>query len=246
MNNHFNFRNVIYNKAHAEKLQDTLARNFWPIIGTANQTAFSVILEAVDAMEDWTHYKHQVKHSAKKAVEKYNEYQRHAYNHYRGIGDNRYFLWQDMINISATNLRPHIEDIFNSFRAAIERVEKKDSGILALIQTAYTLTDIAVGQYDALVSHFQSHTFYDISSCFAEGRITGVHTRWREVADITSRLVPSVVNLNKDKDCHDAVGALISEYETLDFIEEAARKAIILNPAYSEYLKEDKPNDTEE
>ena len=46
-----------YNSQQAERVQDEMAQHFWVMIGTANQTAFMAIEDAVDMMQEAGMYK---------------------------------------------------------------------------------------------------------------------------------------------------------------------------------------------
>jgi hypothetical protein len=81
-----------------------MAKNFWPMIGTANQLAFMAVEDAIEAMKEAGMWKHQEKVKAQKAVEEYHKYEHQAWRHFTEIGDDRYPLWQDLIGRASLKL----------------------------------------------------------------------------------------------------------------------------------------------
>ena len=224
-----------------EQLQEEMARHFWPVIGTANQVAYMAIDDAVEAMRERGMLRHNEKRHAQMAVEEYHRYERAAYEHFAATGDDRYTLWQDLIGRAAERLQADVQRLFFAAKNVLDREGVKDSDVMAYIQTALALVTLSTLLYDTLLKEYQRQTMLPMGDMFAGGRLTGVERHWMSVGEITGRRVMKTVNLRDDEACQTGVRVILNRYQQADFLQEAAREALELNPSAMRYI-----NDNEE
>mgnify|MGYP007130623261 CR=1 FL=1 len=214
----------------AEDMIDQMAKNFWPMIGTANQLAFMAIDDAIEAMKEAGMWKHQEKVKAQKAVEEYQKYEHQAWVHFTELGDDRYPLWQDLVGRAAQKLEPDILKLYFAIKNQIDKARVPNADVLAKIQVGVAMTTLATLMYDTLEAQFQSQTVINLRQAFCGGRITATEKNWRAVGEITGRKVMPNVNLRDDPACKLGVEVIMSRYERADFLNEAAKEAIECNP----------------
>lgn len=219
-----------YNAQQAEAVQDQMAQHFWVMIGTANQTAFMAIEDAVDMMQEAGMYKHQAKQKAQQAIEAFHRYERSAYEHYKMMDDDRYPLWQDLVGRAAVKLQPDVQKLFFAIKNVIDRSRVRNAAVLAQIQTGVALITLSTLMYDTMAGQYQRRTLLDIHKMFDGGRLTAVESNWKAVGEFTGRQVMQDVNLRDDEACQLGINVLLTRYQQADFLNEAAGEALRLNP----------------
>lgn len=219
-----------YNSQQAERVQDEMAQHFWVMIGTANQTAFMAIEDAVDMMQEAGMYKHQAKQKGQAAVEAFHRYERAAYNHYKMMDDDRYPLWQDLVGRAALKLQPDVQKLFFAIKNVIDRSRVSNAAVLAQIQTGVALITLSTLMYDTMASQYQRQTLLDIHRMFDGGRLTAVESNRKQVGEFTGRQVMQDVNLRDDPQCQLGIEVLLRRYQDAEFLNEAAGEALRLNP----------------
>lgn len=220
----------------AADLTDKMQSTFWVLIGTANQCAYVAIDDAVEAMQDAGMMRHQAKQKAQQAVSEYKKYEHLVYQHYKANNDDRYYLWCDLVSRAAEKLDKDIKKLYYAVKNVIDRYNVQNSEVYAKIQTALALTSLATLLYDQLVSNYQSQTIVNISQSVSAGRLTSVERNWLSVADITSKGILPRIDLSSDKACQLGIKVILARYASADFLNEAAREAMRLNPSCKKYL----------
>ena len=213
-----------------EMVLDAMAKNFWPMIGTANQVAYTAIEDSVDAMKEAGMWRQQEKVKAQKAIDEFHKYEHQAWVHFTELGDDRYPLWQDLVGRAAQKLEPDILKLYFSIKNQIDKARVPNADVLAKIQVGVAMTTLATLMYDTLEAQFQSQTVINLRQAFCGGRITATERNWRAVGEITGRKVMPNVNLRDDPACKLDVEVIMSRYERADFLNEAAKEAIECNP----------------
>lgn len=230
-----------YEAQRANELVEDMAQHFWPMIGTANQTAFVAIDEAMEAMEACGMMRQQAKVKARKAIEEYERYDRAVKLHFEAIGDERYYLWADLVSRAAERLEPDVTKLYYAIKQRIDEKRVRHSVALAKIQTALALVTLSTLMFDTMVAQYQRRTMVNISEAFRGGRLTAVENNWKAVGWITGRQVMQDVNLRDDPQCMLGVQVILTRYESADFLNEAAGEALALNPEIEKkYLNKQK------
>ena len=214
----------------AEDMIDQMAKNFWPMIGTANQLAFMAIDDAIEAMKEAGMWKHQEKVKAQKAVEEYHKYEHKAWLHFTEIDDDRYPLWQDLIGRASLKLEGDVTNLYSAIKDVLDKNRVEHADALAKIQVGVALTSLATLMYDTLEAQFQRQTVIDLHRVFGAGRITATCNNWKAVGELTGNRVLKDVNLRDDPACKLGIEVIMSRYETAAFLNEAAEEAIKCNP----------------
>lgn len=241
-NNQQTISNAIYRAQveQADALCDEMAQHFWPMIGTANQTAYLAMDEAVEAMQECGMMKQMVKVKAMKAIEEYERYDKAVKRHFHEIGDDRYYLWADFVARAADMLQPDVTKLYFAIKNRIDEKRVRNSVALAKIQTALALVTLSTLMYDTMASQFQRRTMIRIAETFRGGRLTAVESLWKAVGEITGRQVMQDVNLRDDPQCQLGVQVILARYQSAEFLNEAAGEALRLNPEIEEKYLNDK------
>ena len=229
-------------QAKAEQLYDDMAKTFWPMIGTANQCAYLAMDDAVDAMQAEGILRQQLKVKANAALKEFRRYEKAVFQHFSSMGDDRYYLWADLVSHAADDLESDVQKLYFAIKNVLDRNNVERSDMHAKIQTAAALIDLSVLMYDTMAEQFQRQTMIPIASSFDGGRLTSVQSNWKAVGYITGRKVLPSVDLNKDPQCHMAVRVILTRYQRVEFLNKAAGEALKLNPNCEKYLNEE-PNE---
>lgn len=222
----------------ANELADEMAKQFWTMIGTANQVAFVAMDDAMEAMEACGMLRQQVKVKAQRAMQEYERYERSAYRHFHEMCDDRYYLWSDLITRSAERLKPDVQRLYYAVKNVIDRHKVRNSEALAKIQTALALVTLSTLMFDTLLAEFQRQTMFRLEQSFRGGRLTAVESNWKAVGELTGRQVMQDVDLKNDEACALGVQVILTRYQKADFMNEAAHEALELNPEMTKYLQD--------
>lgn len=214
----------------ANELYDEFAQHYWPIIGSANQMAYIAMDEAVEAMQEAGIFRHQVKQSAQRAIAEYEKYEKLCTKHFKDYQDDRFYLWQDLIGRAAVKMEPDIQKLYFAIKSKIDRYKVRNASALAKIQTAMALVSLANLLFDEMSAKFQRQTPVRIAEYFKAGRITACESHWRLVGYLTGRQVLADIDLSTDPQCQLAVQVILTRYQAADFLNDAAKEALELNP----------------
>lgn len=221
-----------------ETLKEEMAKNFWPIIGTANQCAFMAMDDAMEAMQDCGMLRQQVKVKAQKAVREYEQYDRAVVMHFRDVDNDRFFLWADLVTRAATRLQPDVTKLYYAIKNVIDAKGVDNSVALAKIQTAMALISLSVLMFDTLADQFQRRTMLPIADTFRGGRLSAVERCWKAVGDLTGRQVLQQVDLSNDETCQLGINVILTRYQSAEFLNEAAGEALEHNQQFQNYVKQ--------
>lgn len=241
-NNKQTISNAIYRAqvAQADTLCDEMAQHFWPMIGTANQTAYLAMDDAIEAMRDSGMLRQQVKVKATKAIQEYERYDKAVKQYFHDLGDDRYYLWADLVARAADRLQPDVDKLFFAIKNRIDEKRCRNSAVLAKIQTAVALVTLSTLMYDTMAAQYKRQTMIKIAETFRGGRLTTVESNWKAVGDLTGRQVMQDVNLRDDPQCQLGVQVILARYQSAEFLNEAAGEALRLNPEIEEKYLNDK------
>lgn len=241
-NNQQTISDAIYRAqvAKANELCDEMAQQFWPMIGTANQCAYLAMDDAIEAMQGCGMMKQMVKVKATKAMQEYERYDKAVKHHFLELGDDRYFLWADIVARAADMLQPDVTKLYFAIKNRIDEKRVRNSVALAKIQTAVALVTLSTLMYDTMAAQYQRQTMIKIAETFRGGRLTTVESNWKAVGDLTGRQVMQDVNLRDDPQCQLGVQVILARYQSADFLNEAAGEALRLNPEIEKKYINDK------
>lgn len=228
----------------AEDVIEEMAKNFWPMIGTANQCAYNAIDEAVEAMKECGMWKQQAKVKALKALEEYEKYDKAVHRHFDACDNDRYWLWADLVSRAAEKLEPDVQKLYFAVKNVIDEKRCKNSAALAKIQTALALVTLSTLMFDTMAAQFQRRTMVPIANTFRGGRLSAVESCWKAVADITGRQTMQDVNLQDNDQCRLGVEVILTRYQSAEFLNVAAGEALKLNPDCEKYIKDKKESES--
>lgn len=233
-NNGEHFARIIYQHQveRANELCDEFAQYYWPMIGTANYTAYCAIDDAVDAMRECGMMRQMVKVRAQAALREYERYDANARRHFKTVGDNHYSLWADIVIRAAERLQPDVQKLYFAIKNKIDAGRCKNSVALAKIQTGVALVTLATLMYDTMEQQYQRKTMISIGASFRGGRLTAVEQNWKAVGELTGKCVMQDVDLRDDEACRLGVEVILQRYQSAAFINDAAGEALELNPEF--------------
>lgn len=224
----------MYDQQKALELRNKADFHFWPLVGTANQIAGNAFFDAYDLLSEKDLLRQDIKKSANSTKEDWDRYQKTSR---KELGD-RWYLWQDVVNIASNNIHSDVIKLHMSIKRAMDRDRVSDTDVRSIVHLTQTLLELAVMFFDSYIGNYQSQTFLDISKDFRFARLSAMQKRWMPVTRHFSRC-KGVVDLNEDSDIKLGISVIITRFSTADFINDAAGKAMHLNPQMAVYANEE-------
>lgn len=230
----------IFSLDKAAELHGEFVRDFWPIIGTANQTCIRWFLETYDQLEEQGMLQRDIKRHCNECNKSIETYQRYVRN---SLGD-RFAVWSDITNVATHNLYPDVVRLYFSVKSAIDKHETRSdskaipSDLRAKVFVAHTFAQITVGMYDSLRDLYQHQTIYNIQKDFKDARFGAVMHHLGALTKFFAQ-TKGVVDLNEDDNCKLGVKVILKRFETKDFINEAISDAIHQNPNIYDSLSDE-------
>ena len=124
------------------KLYDEMARNFWPIVGTANHMAMTSMFDAYDLLESRQMLSFSVKKNMNSAAKMYDKYLQRVR---RELKD-RFPLWSDVTRLIASKMQPQADELQKALKHFFEVNKVEDTELRtqvcftdAIIQNACVL-----------------------------------------------------------------------------------------------------------
>lgn len=218
----------------AKKLYDEMARQFWPIVGTANHIAMSSVLDSYDMLEERCMLVYDVKRDMNTSAREYDKYLRGV----RKMMKDRFALWSDATRLMASNMQPKVDALKNAVKTFFDKNGVDDTELRATICTTDALVQFSCVLYDVYIDRYQKLTAIDISSGFKIARMTGVNRAFRSVSKKLLNVKTSHdLHVSHDVDCNVALENLQSLFLDMDKMNEACHEALVLNPEMKKYAK---------
>lgn len=224
----------LYDQEWAGKLHDEMELKFPPLIGTANQLAANAFYDTYDLLVERGLVRQALKTPVNKTASDWERYQSASKRYF---GD-RWYLLQDVVTIATNDLAGDTFKLGMSIKQVMDKHRIKDSDICSSVHLTQTLLDIAVGYYDVFVGRYQSKTCLDITKDISFVRLGDMQKRFMPVTRHFSHC-NGIVDLNTDPTIRLGVKILTKYIMDGDIINEAARKAMHLNPDMAKYAKEE-------
>ena len=218
----------------AEKLYDEMARNFWPIVGTANHMAMTSMFDSYDLLESQGLLRFEIKKDMNNAARVYDKYLLRVRHELK----DRFPLWSDVTRLIASKMQPQADALHEAIKRFFENNNVENAELRAQVCTTDALIQNSCVLFDTYVERFQKMTFIDISSGFRMARMTGVQNFFRQVSrKLLKTDLPYNINVNNDVDCYTALDNLLSRFLDIDTINEACHQALVLNPEMKKYAR---------
>lgn len=226
----------MFDQNRARELYLQAEYHFWPLIGTVNQIAGDAFFDAYDLLDERGLIKQSLKKPVNNTLKDWKKYQKTVQ---RSIGD-KWYLWQDVVNIASHNINPDIIKLHMSIKRAMDRDRVSDTDLRSAVHLTQTLLELSTMFFDSYLHQFQAKTMLDISKDFMFGRLTDMFCHWKPVTRYFSHC-KNVIDLNEDPNVKLGVSIIIKRFSDTSFINDAAGKAMHLNPEMAKYaMEEDK------
>lgn len=215
-------------------LYDEMARNFWPIVGTANHMAMTSMFDSYDLLESQGLLRFDIKKYMNNAARVYDKYLLRVR---RELKD-RFPLWSDVTRIIASKIQPQADELRHAIEKFFENNGVDNTELRAQVCATDAMIQNSCAIFDTYIEHYQKMTEIDISSGFRMARMTGVQNFFRQVArKLLKTDLPHNINVNHDVDCYTALENLLSRFRDIETINEACHQALVLNPEMKKYAR---------
>lgn len=214
----------------AEKVFNNLQYHFWPLIGTSNQVAIQSIYEAIDLMEEVGWIKQAIKPLVRRAERCITAYEQRM----RAAHGDRFFLIQDLATRASHKLEHDVFNLYMAIKQTLDRNNIPDSKIRSKVNMSCTLLELSIEFFNSTVGYYQQQTPIDIKSVFLDARLDALCRTWNAINDNLPKF-NGFVDLNKDDNIKLSMKVILAKYQRADFLNEAAREALQLNPDMAKY-----------
>lgn len=222
------------NSGKAADVYDLTAKTFWPMVGTANQSAYDAVTDAYDVIDEAGLMRRDVKKHCNESMKSFENYLRQGR---LALGD-RYYLWSDMTVNASAGLKDDVERLRYSIELTLQKNKVTDARLRSYVFLAQAMVDMSVMIFDTLMEEAQKQTAWDITSSFMPARMGAVKRAWGAVAEHFGR-TEGMIDLNKNENCQIGMKVILTKYQTMDFMDSAAHKALRYNPDMTKYLTEE-------
>lgn len=156
----------------------------------------------------------------------------------RKIQGDKFPLFSDMSRIAAAKLQPQVNDLHDAITKFTEKHHLDNPELKAALCTTHALIGISCSIIEAIRDHYQSKTAYNISADINTVRMASVMHAFDMIARMFLK-VGANVDIDSDEKVCAATSAIMKKYEERDFLNEASREALRLNPAMMKYVRDE-------
>lgn len=183
----------VYNPARAMAQFDRLNSLVNLVVGAVNSVATNAMMDAVFILRKTPYYKHETKKRIKLAVADYERWER---VHTQNFGD-RYNLFLDYLSLTEEQIQKHVDILYYSIKAALDKARVPESDIKAKVELARTLLEYACYIYDSMIDTCRKQTGLNFDHLMRPARLTAALHQWTLVRDLSCQ-TDCVVDLNED------------------------------------------------
>lgn len=202
---------------------------FHTIIGGTNDTANSVMLDAICEIKKAGYYKQKVKMLCNAAVERYKVFERLNMNDMRNAETDKRQLYMDFLDSVNERVKNDIFILRQSIKRLLDKKNIQNSDLKSFILTAHTLITFSIELFDRFIETCPKCPPINLGKTYRDARLIGVEQAWEQVEEI---LCPDAKNidLTKDKDCKLALEILETKFVSEQGINQSGMEALNLNP----------------
>lgn len=183
-------------------------------------------------------YRQRLKAETERAYKEYEAFERYAHRVY---DEEHYKFFLDYLDCVEDETVAAVKNLREKIRLVMVRYNEEYPELKACFITARTLTDVACNLYDGLMSRSKEETCVDFTGAFLDVRLTKVQFRWHRACSLLFSDKEGVIDLVNDPDCLEAYKELENLLGNEDTLNNAGRKAIMINPGiYNNLSDEDK------
>lgn len=204
---------------------------YYIIMGSAYNVAQTAMIEAYRAIkEDKKLYRQKTKQSINKALAAYDTWD----SKMRFVLADRYQLWLDLSDASEAELKPLITTLYYCIDNYFLKNKMPKSKIIARMETAMVLIDVAVNLFKNLFDNIQKKIGTDLRPMFNDGNALELRKNWNNAMQSVINSVPGIPNIdiNDDADSVQAANNIVMKLSNENIYDRAGEYALQLNPEY--------------
>lgn len=211
---------------------------YYITMGSAYNIAQTAMIDAYNAIkEDKKLYRQQTKQSINKALAAYNTWDAKM----RFVLADRYQLWLDLSDASEAELKPLVTTLYYCIDNYFLKNKVPKSKIIARMEAAMVLIDIAVNLFKNLFDNIQKKIGKDLRPMFSDGNALELQRNWNSAMQSVINAIPGMpdIDINDDADSVQAAKNIVTKISNEGIYDRAGEYALQVNPEY-------KPDDYEE
>lgn len=201
---------------------------YYITMGSAYNIAQTAMIDAYNAIkEDKKLYRQQTKQSINKALAAYNTWDAKM----RFVLADRYQLWLDLSDASEAELKPLVTTLYYCIDNYFLKNKVPKSKIIARMETAMVLIDIAVNLFKNLFERKSARTCRPM---FSDGNALELQQNWNNAMQSVINSVPGMpdININDDADSVQAAKNIVMKISNENIYDRAGEYALQVNPEY--------------
>ena len=204
---------------------------YYITMGSAYNIAQTAMIDAYNAIkEDKKLYRQQTKQSINKALAAYNTWDAKMLF----VLADRYQLWLDLSDASEAELKPLVTTLYYCIDNYFLKNKVPKSKIIARMETAMVLIDIAVNLFRNLFDNIQKKIGMDLRQAFNEGNALELQRNWNNAMQSVINAIPGMpdIDINDDADSVQAAKNIVTKISNEGIYDRAGEYALQVNPEY--------------
>lgn len=204
---------------------------YYITMGSAYNIAQTAMIDAYNAIkEDKKLYRQQTKQSINKALAAYNTWDAKM----RFVLADRYQLWLDLSDASEAELKPLVTTLYYCIDNYFLKNKVPKSKIIARMEAAMVLIDIAVNLFKNLFDNIQKKIGKDLRPMFSDGNALELRQNWNNAMQSVINSVPGMpdIDINDDADSVQAAKNIVTKISNEGVYNRAGEYALQVNPEY--------------
>lgn len=189
------------------------------------------MVDAYNAIKDDKKlYRQQTKQYINKALAAYDTWD----SKMRFVLADRYQLWLDLSDASEAELKPLITTLYYCIDNYFLKNKMPKSKIIARMETAMVLIDVAVNLFKNLFDNIQKKIGTDLRPMFNDGNALELRKNWNNAMQSVINSVSGIPNIdiNDDADSVQAAKNIVMKLSNENIYNRAGEYALQLNPEY--------------
>lgn len=204
---------------------------YYITMGSAYNIAQTAMIDAYNAIkEDKKLYRQKTKQSINKALAAYNTWDAKM----RFVLADRYQLWLDLSDASDAELKPLVTTLYYCIDNYFLKNKVPKSKIIARMETAMVLIDVAVNLFKNLFDNIQKKIGADLRPMFNDGSALELQHNWNNAMQSVVNSVPGMpdIDINDDVDSVQATKNIVMKLSNEGVYDRAGDYALQMNPEY--------------
>ena len=194
------------------------------MIGIANEVARLAISDGIDAIKQEGLYRQKTKQLCNETLRRQEAYES---VHNANFGD-RLKLWLDYLDGTEDEYRRHIFNIYMAVKQTLDKHKQSRSELKARLECGRICAEMAVGQFDALMTDIKEQFGVDYSPIFIRGRYTDPLHTWRQLCAMHFKTDDpnEVIDMNNDPNLRLAADVLARKLSDADILNRIGKHAL--------------------